>query len=109
MPRIPSRNETLTGGRKVVSLAGETLKSSFDLREELDRGYERWRRALRDGLLIMKEHGELTESADADHLSLVLLSAPHGGLLLSQLSESTEALRAALDGAIQVVRQYAAP
>lgn len=101
------RYDTLSGGCRVGSLAGETLKSSMDLRAQIDGGYERWRAALRDGLLAMKCSGELKDSADADYLSLVLLSALQGGLLLSQVSGSTTGLRAALDGAIEVVTNYA--
>lgn len=103
------RYEHLSGGCRVGSIAGETLKSPMDLREHIDQGYERWRLVLRDGLLTMKEKGELTDSADADYLSFVLLSALQGGLLLTQVSGSTTALRAALDGAIQVIRGYATP
>jgi hypothetical protein len=45
----------------------------------------------------MHEHGRLDPEADPDALSLALLAAVQGGLLLSQIHRSTRPLETALD------------
>ena len=100
--------DTLRGGCRLGSLAAELMKTSPESRDQVAEGFERWRLALREGFATMKANGELTEGADTDYLSFVVLSALQGGLLLAQACASSTALKAAMDGALEVVDKYAA-
>jgi hypothetical protein len=52
----------------------------------------------------MRARGELRPDADTGRLALMLLAAAQGGLLLTQVRRDTDALEAALDGAIDQIR-----
>lgn len=96
-------------GCRVGSLAAETLKSGFAMQEEVASAFEQWRSALERGLEAMRSAGALREDADVRRLSLVLLTALQGGLLLTQATQDPEPLRAALDAAVATVAAEEAP
>ncbi|MGT2425829.1 TetR/AcrR family transcriptional regulator [Amnibacterium kyonggiense] len=95
------------GGCRVGSLAAETLKSGFSLDDDVAAAFERWRSTLEEGLLALRDHGALRPEADVARLSLVLLAALQGGLLLTQVTRDPAALRASLDAAVETVRREA--
>lgn len=92
-------------GCRVGSLAAETLKSAYAVEQDVVVAFERWRAALEQGLDALRSSGALRPDADARRLSLVLLAALQGGLLLTQVSRDPEPLRASLDAAVQAVRR----
>lgn len=96
-------------GCRVGSIAAETLKSGFSLDDEVAGAFERWRAALEAGLLALREHGELVPDTDVRELSLVLLAALQGGLLLTQAQQDVAPLRAALGAAVATVERAGAP
>ena len=71
---------------------------------DLAAGFARWETAIRDGLDAMRARGELRPDADTGRLALMLLAAAQGGQLLTQVRRDTDALEAALDGAIDQIR-----
>ena len=71
------------------------------------RSFSQWSGAIRDGLRQMIERGVLASGTDADRLSLALLAALQGGLLLGQTQRDSAALEAALDTVIERIEQQA--
>jgi AcrR family transcriptional regulator len=94
------------GGCPVGSLAGELSDSDPQARADVAAAFARWGEAFRTGLRCMQERGELRTGpgVDVDRLSLALLTALQGGLLLSQIRRDTVALEAALDTAIDQIQ-----
>ncbi len=89
-------------------LAGGLTGSNDGSRADLASGFERWAALIRDGLEIMRDRGVLRPDADPVALSLALLAALQGGLLLARTMGETRPLHAALDGAVAYVHTWAA-
>jgi TetR/AcrR family transcriptional repressor of nem operon len=88
------------GGCPVGSLAAELTDRDPSHREALIAAFDRWETAIRDGLIRMRDRGELSPRADPAALATGLLAALQGGLLLSQVRRSSDVLATALDQAI---------
>jgi len=100
------------GGRgecTLGSLAGELSATDEESREDLSTGFLRWQGLLHDGLLAMKERGELRADADLDALPLALLAALQGGSIISQTMRDTAPLRASLNAALAYVHSFELP
>jgi TetR/AcrR family transcriptional repressor of nem operon len=91
------------------SLAGELSATDEKSREDLNRGFLRWQGLLHDGLLAMKERGELRADADLDELSLALLAALQGGNLLGQTMRDSGPLRASMNAALAYIHSFKVP
>ncbi|MEV4628793.1 TetR family transcriptional regulator [Micromonospora sp. NPDC049523] len=91
------------------SLAGELSATDEESREDLSKGFLRWQALLHDGLLAMRDRGELHPDADLDELSLALLTALQGGTILGQTMRNTRPLRASMNAALAYVRSFALP
>lgn len=89
------------GGCPIGSLGSELSDSDEEARLRVAAGFERWARAIRDGLHAMHDRGELRPEADPDHLGLAVLTTLQGGLLLTQINRNTLALEAGLDAMIE--------
>ncbi len=90
-------------GSLVADLAGDDELG----RLALVSAFAAWQGRLRHGLEVMRDHGELAESADPEALALGLLTAIQGGLLLAHATRSVRPLRVALDMAIDGLRARA--
>jgi AcrR family transcriptional regulator len=88
-------------------LAGGITGSDDDSRADLADGFQRWTALIRDGLQVMRDRGDLVPEADPERLSLALLAALQGGLLLARTMGDTLPLHAALDGAVAYVHLWA--
>ena len=88
------------GGCPIGSLAGQLAEQNEGARLELVDGFDRWERAIRDGLERMAARGELNPGADPAALAQNTLAAVEGGLILTQVRRDPGQLRAALEGAI---------
>lgn len=97
------------GGCPMGSLAAELSDSDPRARAKIVAGYAAWQDAIRDGLVSMRERGELSEEADPEELSLALLTALQGGLLMDQARRDTVALKAVLNAVIDRIRCHATP
>jgi TetR/AcrR family transcriptional repressor of nem operon len=92
------------GGCPIGSLASELAEADPEARQDLAAGFARWESAIRDGLVAMRERGELRREADPERLALATLTALQGGLLMAQVRRSTAPLEAALDTALDAIR-----
>ncbi len=83
---------------------------SLDERRAKEAGalMDQWRLSLMDGLVRMRDTGKLKAFANPESLSLSTFASLHGGLLLTQLSQSIRPLESALDGALELLHGAAA-
>jgi AcrR family transcriptional regulator len=91
----------------LASLAGELGPADDQTREELCNGFLRWRSLLHDGLLAMRDRGDLRPEADLDELSMALLTALQGGSLLSRTLRTAEPMRVSMKAALAYVHSFA--
>lgn len=93
-------------GCPLGSLASELANDSEPARKRLASSFAMWRDRIEQGLVKMRERGELAASADTHELALALLSAVQGGLLLAKTTHSSRPLEIALDMAIDHVAKH---
>lgn len=96
------------GGCPIGSLAAELADTDAVARCDLTLGFARWEGAIRDGLIVMRERGELRGDADPERLALATLAALQGGLLLSQVRRDVMPIATALDAALAHIGSFAA-
>jgi TetR/AcrR family transcriptional regulator, transcriptional repressor for nem operon len=96
------------GGCIYGSLAGELVESDAEIHGDLADGYDQWIELFQRGLNEMRGRGELRPDADPRHLAVVLVAAHQGGALVTFITNDPEPLRAALTGAVDYVRSFAA-
>ncbi|MCK9894631.1 TetR/AcrR family transcriptional regulator [Frankia sp. AgB32] len=92
------------GGCPLGSLVGQLAETDEQARIELEGAFERWRAPIRAGLASMRANGSLHPRADPDRLSVALLAALQGGLLLGQVRQDAAPLRDALDTVLDHIR-----
>ncbi|GHF46556.1 AcrR family transcriptional regulator [Amycolatopsis bartoniae] len=102
------RDLDCVGGCPLGSLASELADQDPGARAALADSFSRWAGAIRDGLRHMVDARVLRPEADPDKLSLAMLAALQGGLLLAQAQRDPAALEAALDTMIERIEQQAA-
>lgn len=95
------------GGCPIGSLASELADLDEDARQALSAGFARWETAIRDGLEVMRDRGELRAETNPSELALATLTALQGGLLLTQTRRDATPLATGLDAAIAHIRTYA--
>ncbi len=93
-------------GCPMGSLTSELSRSAPEARADLRAGFNRWEKALRDGLCAMRERGELPDRVDPERFALALLAAVQGGLVLTQARRDTIALEASLGTLIDCLRGH---
>ena len=96
------------GGCVYGSLAGELVESDAEVHGDLADGYDQWIELFHSGLNEMRSRGDLRPEADPRHLAVVLVAAHQGGALVTFITDDPEPLRAALMGAVEYVRSFAA-
>jgi TetR/AcrR family transcriptional regulator, transcriptional repressor for nem operon len=99
----------VAGGCSFGSLAAEVLKSDLDVSDAVAEGFARWRAQFRDGIIAMRNRGQLRPDANPDQLATSLMAAFQGGLLLTQAARDVQPLREALDAALTYVASYTIP
>jgi TetR/AcrR family transcriptional repressor of nem operon len=93
------------GGCPLGSLASELADHDPEARADLAAAFARWEAAIRDGLVAMRDRGELNPDTDPGALALAMLTAVEGGLLMTQVRRDTAALRTVLDAIITGIRR----
>lgn len=101
------RKTGAVGGCPVGSLANELSGQSEEARRLLDQSFAAWSIIIGDSLARMKEHGELTPSAQPASLAIAVLAAIQGGILLAKTARSAKPLELAFDMALDFVAQHA--
>jgi TetR/AcrR family transcriptional repressor of nem operon len=97
------RDHGYRGGCPLGSLSSELADRNPPAREALADGFAQWADAIRDGLQHMTDGHILRPDTDAERLSLAMLAALQGGLLLAQAQHTTAALEAGLDTVIDQI------
>jgi AcrR family transcriptional regulator len=95
------------GGCPIGSLASELSDRDPAHRVALGASFDRWQAAIREGLARMRDRGALASAADPEALSLALLAALQGGLLLAQVRRSAAPVAVALDQMIERIAALA--
>lgn len=95
-----ARRQNGTGGCPLGSLSSELSDDHPWARDAVAASFTAWSEAIRTGLAAMIDNGTLRPDTDATALSLALLAAVQGGLVLAQAQHTTDALEAALDAVI---------
>lgn len=101
------RAKNFHGGCPLGSLSSELAENDSAARESLAASYLRWQNAIRDGLAVMCERGELTNAADVDELATTLLATLQGALLLAQALRDGRPLQIALHTVIDHIATFA--
>jgi AcrR family transcriptional regulator len=89
------------------SLAYELTSGNEAVRAQLDQIFTEWAAHLADGLSRMKSRNMVRNSADPHRLALATLASFQGGIMLAHTHGDLDPLRAALDGAFDMLRSYA--
>lgn len=95
------------GACSLAMLAGSANPGDEQTRDELSRAFVRLQSQLLVGLRAMRDRGDLRPEADLDELSVALLTALQGGILLGQTMQSTTPLRASMNAALSYVESLA--
>src|ERR1700734_2752725 len=85
------------GGCPLGSLGGQLAESDPQARALIAAGFEEWSAAIGDGLRALHAAGHLRAGLDPDDLTVTLLAAVQGGLLLAQVQRDTRPLETAVD------------
>ena len=88
------------GGCPVGSLGSALAETEPEARAIVAASFKRWEASIMAGLLRMHALGRLAPEADPRQLTLALLAALEGGLLLAQIQRDPEPLAAALDAMV---------
>jgi TetR/AcrR family transcriptional regulator, transcriptional repressor for nem operon len=91
------RRRECRGGCHIGSLANELSDLDPAARSDLAAAFQRWISAIRDGLQVMQDRGQLRADADVSRLACALMAAVEGGLLLAKAQRDVAPLEAALD------------
>jgi len=91
------RQQNCEGGCPVGSLVGELAEPFPECRADLAGGFDQWEAAIRAGLRVMCDRGDLRRTANPDRLATALLAAVQGGILLAQVHRDPAPLETALD------------
>jgi AcrR family transcriptional regulator len=102
-----ARRQNGTGGCPLGSLSSELSDDHRWARDALAASFTAWSEAIRTGLTAMIDNGTLRPEIDATALSLALLAAVQGGLVLAQAQHTTDALEAGLDAMIAHIHDHA--
>jgi len=94
------RARAFVGGCPLGSLASALSDFDEGARLAVAAGFDRWADAFRLGLEAMQRSGQLRPDADPQVLSLAVLAALQGGLLVGQAQRDVRPLEAALDTAL---------
>jgi TetR/AcrR family transcriptional regulator, transcriptional repressor for nem operon len=90
------------GGCPLGSLAGQLAETDAQARALIAAGFEQWSAAITGGLRRLHDAGHLPAGLDPDDLSVTLLAALQGGLLLAQVQRDTRPLQTAVDTILQL-------
>jgi TetR/AcrR family transcriptional regulator, transcriptional repressor for nem operon len=106
---LVDRNRALGGfgGCPIGSLADELANHSPPARKRLANGFEAWTSRIENALRNMKAKGLLKASTEPKELSLAVLAAIQGGLLLAKVSRTSRPLEIAFDMALDHVARCA--
>ena len=92
-----ARSTDARGGCPLGSLGSQLAETDPQARDLIAGGFERWSAVIADGLRALPAAGHLPAGISSDDLSVTLLAALQGGLLLAQVQRDTRPLETAVD------------
>ena len=92
-----ARRTKAKGGCALGSLVGQLAESDPDSRALIAAGFEQWEAAIGDGLRSLAAEGKLPSGIDPDDLATTVLATLEGGLLLSQVQQSSRPFETAIN------------
>jgi AcrR family transcriptional regulator len=95
------------GGCPLGSLANELAAQSEEARHQLDQSFAAWGTVIEKGLCRMRERGQIKSSANPKAMSVAVLAAIQGGILLSKTARDSQPLELALDMALSHLERFA--
>lgn len=95
------------GGCPIGSLANELAAQSEEARSLLVESFDAWSRIIEIGLVRMKERGRIRPTADTAAISVAVLAAIQGGILLSKTARNSKPLELAFDMALSHIERHA--
>ena len=93
-------------GCPLGALIYQLPKSARGPRTVVGDAFETWRRIVEDGLIKMRDRGELSRDANPADIALAVLAALQGGLLLSKGEKSSRPLEVAFEMALSYVAAH---
>jgi TetR/AcrR family transcriptional regulator, transcriptional repressor for nem operon len=102
-----NRAEGGVGGCPLGSLANELAAHSEEARHQLDQSFAAWGTVIEKGLCRMRERGQIKSSANPKAMSVAVLAAMQGGILLSKTARDSQPLELALDMALSHLERFA--
>jgi len=93
-------------GCPLGALVYQLPQSARSARTVVGDGFETWRRRVEDGLIKMRDRGELARDANPADIALAVLTALQGGLLLSKGENSNRPLEVAFEMALAYVAAH---
>jgi AcrR family transcriptional regulator len=103
---IELNERTHAGGCPLGSLASELANDSAAARKRLAASFTMWSDFIERGLTKMRQSGAVSPSANPHDMSVAVLSAVQGGLLLSKTTQTSRPLEIALDMAIDHIVRH---
>ena len=103
---IELNERTHAGGCPLGSLASELANDSAAARKRLAASFAMWSDSIERGLTKMRQSGAVSPSANPHDMSVAVLSAVQGGLLLSKTTQTSRPLEIALDMAIDHIVRH---
>ena len=94
-------------GCPLGSLANELAAHSEEARYQLDQSFAAWGTVIEKGLRRMRERGQIKSSANPKAMSVAVLAAIQGGILLSKTARDSQPLKLALDMALGHLERFA--
>jgi TetR/AcrR family transcriptional regulator, transcriptional repressor for nem operon len=85
------------GGCALGSLAGQLAESDPEARALIAAGFDQWAATIAVGLRSLHADGKLPSGIDPDDLAITLLATLEGGLLLSQVQQSSRPFETAIN------------
>jgi TetR/AcrR family transcriptional regulator, transcriptional repressor for nem operon len=95
------------GGCPLGSLANELAAHSEEARHQLDQSFAAWGMVIEKGRCRMRERGQIKSSANPKAMSVAVLAAIQGGILLSKTARDSQPLELALDMALSHLGRFA--
>ena len=92
-----ARRTKAKGGCALGSLVGQLAESDPEARALIAAGFEQWAAAIGDGLRSLAAEGKLPSGVDPDDLATTVLATLQGGLLLSQVQQSSRPFETAIN------------
>ena len=106
---LVQRHAGTFSGCPLGSLASELSGDVDHPQLEIEQAFQTWQALLEEGLARMVDNGVLAPEAGPHRLSVAMLAALQGGLLMAKATQDESSLRIPLEAAVTHLRTYLLP